>query len=192
MHNLRESIQEKEALDIIKHYYRHKKTYPIQYYDFFLHWSLINPLYNACSKNKKEVCKIIDFGKKYNEIWDNKIKSLTKEIISLECVGNGKNDAPPNKFVKTATLFLRENLQLKSDVCLFCSKKNSCRENGNFDFDKFDAILRILYQIRCNLFHGDKPELEGPQGIRNKKLVSIGNEILIAILQQLAKYCITD
>ena len=47
--------------------------------------------------------------------------------------------------------------------------------------------MRILYQIRCNLFPGDKPELIGSQGVRNKELVRIGNEILTHILHQLAQ-----
>ena len=42
--------------------------------------------------------------------------------------------------------------------------------------------MRILYQIRCNLFHGDKSELEDP---RNLKLVGLGDEILRAILTEL-------
>ncbi len=174
-----------EALEVINHYIKYKKAYPNYYYGFFLQWSLINPLYNACSRNEKEVCRVIDFGKKFGNLWNDNIESLSKKIVALECVGDGRNDAQPNKYVRLATLYLRKEFQLNSNICSHCKKKDYCKQDGNNNFHKLDAIMRILYQIRCNLFHGDKPELMGSQGERNKKLVHIGNEILTNILQQL-------
>ncbi len=176
-----------EALEVIKHYINHEKVYPKHYHDFFLHWSLINPLYNACSRNKKEVCRVIDFGKKIGNLWDDNIKCLSRELVALECVGKGRNSAQPNKYVRLATLYLRKEFQLNSNICSNCKKKDHCERDGNNNFHKMDAIMRILYQIRCNLFHGDKPELIESQGVRNKELVRIGNEILTHILHQLAQ-----
>ena len=174
-----------EALEVINHYINNKKAYPDYYYDFFLQWSLINPLYNACSRNKKEVCRVIDFGKKFGNLWNDNIESLSKKLVALECVGVGRNGAQPNKYVRLATLYLRKEFQLNSNICSNCKKKDYCERDGNYNFHKLDAIMRILYQIRCNLFHGDKPELIESQGERDKKLVRIGNEILTNILQQL-------
>jgi len=46
-----------------------------------------------------------------------------------------------------------------------------------------EALMRILYQIRCNLFHGDKIEYKnGEQADRNKFLVNIGNKMLEKVL----------
>jgi len=107
--------------------------------------------------------------------------------VALECVGEGRNSAQPNKYVRLATLYLRKEFQLYSNICSNCKKKDYCERDGNNNFHKLDAIMRILYQIRCNLFHGDKPELIESQGVRNKELVRIGNEILTHILHQLAQ-----
>jgi hypothetical protein len=178
----------KDALDIIKHYVRHNTEYPSCYHAFFTKWSLINPLYNACSRERREPCRVIDFGEKNESLWSQGIEDYTKTLVSCECVGNGKNDALPDEFVRTATLHLRRELNIIVDVCSNCSKTNTCdrSEISNPNFHKLDATMRILYQIRCNLFHGDKPELDGEQGDRNKELVGIGDKILTNIFQSLA------
>lgn len=173
----------REASEVITHYIKYKEEYPRHYYDFFLHWNLINPLYNACSSKDYEALRIIDFGKKMEiYLWDDTLESLSKELVDLECVGDGRDDARPNKYVRLATLHLRKEFQLKSNTCSTCRKKDYCEQEENDDFHKLDAIMRILYQIRCNLFHGDKLELTR----RNKKLVRIGNNILTEILQRIA------
>ncbi len=184
----------KEALDTIKHYVKHGTDYPEFYHNFFTKWTLINPLYNACSTKKDcEPRRITDFGEKNENLWDPAIEDYTKMLVRLECVGEGKNDLLPNEYVRTATLHLRRELHITDDVCSDCRKKNTCdcSEMLNANFHKLDATIRILYQIRCNLFHGDKPELEGNQGERNKKLIKIGDRILTDILQNLAddNYC---
>lgn len=145
-------------------------------------------MYNACSdKSGCEPCRVIDFGKKNESLWSQDIEDYTKTLVSRECVGKGKNDALPDEFVRTATLHLRRELNIIVDVCSNCRKINTCdrREISNANFHKLDATMRILYQIRCNLFHGDKPELDGYQGDRNKELVGIGDKILTNIFQSL-------
>ena len=114
------------------------------------------------------------------------LEKLSKKLVSLECVGKGRNDAIPWNDIKQATLYLRKEFQINSDdICDTCRKKNSCTKQSLDGFQKFEAIMRILYQIRCNLFHGDKPDLYGAQGDRNKKLVYIGNRILTNILERI-------
>lgn len=176
--------QAKEALKVIKHYVRYKEEYPNYYYDFFFKWSLINPLYNAYSNDISEGYRVKVFGKKNSSLWNESIENYSKKLVSLECVGKGRNDAIPRDDIKQATLFLRKEFQINSDdICRTCRKIYSCTNQSLDDFQKFEAIMKILYQIRCNLFHGDKPELNGAQGERNKKLVRIGNRILTNILQ---------
>ena len=176
-----------EALETIKHYFKPNTKYPDYYIDFFTKWSLINPLYNACSNNYSEACRVIDFGEKNESIlWNDTIEEYTHDLVSFECVGDGKNDAVPKDYVKTATLHLRSELYI-NDGCSNCRKACNPSEVSNFDFNKLDATMRILYQIRCNLFHGDKSELDGDQGERNKKLVEIGDKILENIFQRLAE-----
>ena len=176
-----------EALETIKNYIKHNAEYPRCYIDFFKNWSFINPLYNACSdKTDCEPCRVIDFGAKNETIlWNDSIEQYTRDLVSLECVGDGKNNSHPDIFVKTATLHLRRELYI-DDVCSHCRKGCNHSEVSDYDFNKLDATMRILYQIRCNLFHGDKTELEGKQGDRNKELVDIGDKILNNIFQRLA------
>jgi len=49
-------------------------------------------------------------------------------------------------------------------------------------WNKLQLLLRILYQIRCNLFHGDKffPETN----LRDKQLVELGSDVLRGILER--------
>lgn len=182
-----------EALEIIKHYVNHKKEYPEYYFRFFIEWGMINSLYNACSNSSHEAFRVVDFGKKSESLcWNyGSIKDNTRELVSCECVGNGKSFELPNEYVRAATLYLRNELHIDSgSVCANCKKNELCNKikwNSISDFNnyKFAATMRILYQIRCNLFHGDKPELEGDQGERNKKLVENGDRILTDILHVL-------
>ena len=74
----------REALEVIKHYVKYKEEYPRPYYDFFLHWSLINPLYNACSSSDYEALRIVDFGEKMETaLWNDKIESF-KNYYSVD------------------------------------------------------------------------------------------------------------
>lgn len=58
---------------------------------------------------------------------------------------------------------------------------------GNYNFQDFEALMRILYQIRSNLFHGDKLAQNGYQNQRNQELVTQGNIVLRTILKEVAK-----
>ncbi len=88
----------------------------------------------------------------------------------------------------SATEYLRNELKIDSNICDTCRKKKDiCNSDKikNNEFEKLDAVMRIIYQIRCNLFHGDKSELNGPKGERNKHYVRIANEILLKILKSI-------
>ena len=56
-----------------------------------------------------------------------------------------------------------------------------------YNFGSMEALIRILYQVRCNLFHGDKTEREEFQMGRNQLLVKIGDHITAAILNSLVE-----
>jgi hypothetical protein len=61
----------------------------------------------------------------------------------------------------------------------------SSRVEEEGKFECLEALLHIIYQIRCNLVHGDKIELTGEQGERNKELVKLANPIIEEILRNL-------
>ena len=187
MSEIEYSENEKEAIETIQNYLLNNLDYPDSYKTLFFRWSLINPLYNACSEERSEVKRILDFGKKYNYLWNKKIEQKTKKLIVEECVGKGR-DLELDKNVLSATGYLRNELKIETNICDICRKKKDiCNSNEikSSEFEKLDAIMRIIYQIRCNLFHGDKNEFYGSKGERNKRYVRIANEILLEILKRI-------
>lgn len=111
-------------------------------------------------------------------------------MVKTECVGKGSLTETPSSWVKTATLQLRRKLGINVEsVCTTCrkEKRQECCEvkTEKSEFGSMEALMGILYQIRCNLFHGDKTEREEFQMERNKSLVRIGNRILTIILNSL-------
>jgi len=190
MSEIKYSENEKEAIETIQNYLLNNLDYPNSYKTLFFRWSLINPLYNACSEERSEVNRILDFGKKYNYLWNKRIKQKTKKLIIEECVGKGRYHELA-KNVLSATEYLRNELKIDSNICDICRKKKDiCNSNiiNNNEFEKLDAVMRIIYQIRCNLFHGDKSELYGSEGERNKRYVKIANEILLEILKRIDSF----
>lgn len=169
----------------IKHWVE-SKDYPKEFQEFFSKWVLLNLYYNEISKQNHEVCKVLDFGKRHESLFIH-VKDGAFELATTECVGEGFGAAPPNRWVKTATLQLRKKLNVDTNrVCATCrsEKRQKCREvkTVEYEFGCMEALMRILYQIRCNLFHGDKTEREEFQMERNKFLVRIGDRILTVIL----------
>jgi len=166
--------------------------YPEAFLHFFFQWTLLNLYYNALSKKIKEPYRVLEFGRKYENLFNN-VKNDAIDLIKTECVGEGKEDAPPNSWVKTASLQLRKALNIDSNsVCANCrrEKRRECEkiEIEPYTFGKMEALMRILYQIRCNLFHGDKTEYEnGAQAERNKFLVKIGNKTLEIFLHSITE-----
>lgn len=168
------------------------RGYPPEFQHFFFQWTLLNLYYNELSKENKEVDRVVEFGREYEKSFSF-VKHDAFVLIKTECVGKGKGDAPPDSWVKTASLQLRKALSMDSNsVCAGCrkEKRRECEkiEVEQYSFGKMEALMRILYQIRCNLFHGDKTEYKnGAQAKRNKFLVNIGNEILEKVLYSIVE-----
>jgi hypothetical protein len=47
----------------------------------------------------------------------------------------------------------------------------------------FGATLLIIYQVRCNLFHGSKIEMSGEEFERNHLLVRLSAAIMMKLLE---------
>jgi len=165
---------------------------PKVYEKFFIHWALLNSFYNACYPGiEGDRKKVTEFGKNFSSLISSLKKTETYNIIVLikdECVGNGRSYSAPSEYVKKATLDLKKIMNL-TEGCLNCrkSKRKACQnvQNVNYTFGPFEAIIRIIYQIRCNLFHGDKLILSGDQFNRDKRLVEASNSILDVVLRQI-------
>ena len=164
---------------------------PENYTEFFIQWTLLNLYYNAkYSDLREEYKKILKFGVCFKFLF-NKLKDKEENIkilIKDECIGNGRSTSVPSDHVKTATIQLREKLGI-ANGCENCReiKRRECQKIALTDhiYEPFEAILRVIYQIRCNLFHGNKLVLEGDQFERDRKLINAGNSILEIVLEQL-------
>lgn len=160
--------------------------YREEYLYFFFHWSLFNSYYGLSLPKGGDKDKVLSFGRQHNAIWTDIIETNAKQLVDLECVGNGKGEKPPLSEVKAATNQLRNLLGVnRKQVCDRCrpTKKDQCSRVAEEDqFSRLEALLRIIYQIRCNLIHGDKIELTEEQGERNRKLARLANHILKEIL----------
>ena len=180
-------MRTRRAKDTIKSWLK-LGDYPEEFRRFFFQWTLLNLYYNELSKEEEEVQRVLELGRKHEELFDS-AKNNAIDLVSTECVGKGKKDNPPNSWVKTASLQLRKALNLDANrICARCrtTKRIGCEKinTESYDFQNMEALMRILYQIRCNLFHGDKTEYNNSeQGERNKFLVRVGNEVLDKILE---------
>ena len=168
------------------------KVLPIGILRVLLKWTLLNLFYNEISNEQYEVDRVLEFGRNYGNLLDDHMLRYAAHLVQDECVGKGKGEAPPNSWVKTASMQLREYLNLdKNAICSQCrkNKRTKCQQIQleNYDFGIFEALMRIIYQVRCNLFHGDKSEYKGYQGRRNEKLVTASNMILERVLEKISQ-----
>jgi hypothetical protein len=180
------------AVRSIRYWLNNRDNYPEPYNTFFVQWTLFNSYYSKYrGRDKKNVMKFAD--EHGDTLWENdKIQSVAKEFSEVECVGEGIGGNPPHLEVKSATIFLRELLGIDHDR--ICS--NICREEkklqcssvrlANWEGNPASALLRIIYQIRCNLFHGDKLEYDGLEAERNMSLVSRCREVLDEVLKYIS------
>ena len=147
---------------------------------------------------------VIKFGREHGDpIWENgSLTGVAREIAEVECVGDGKGQTPPHVEVISATVFLRTLLGIErvddigapnehARICLQVCREAKRRKCSNLRFAKWadnpaSALLRIVYQIRCNLFHGDKLEYDGPEGQRNMSLVSRSSAVLDEVLKYIS------
>ena len=169
--------------------------FPPEFEIFFKRWALLNSFYNIYSdayfpKLRGDCKKVLNFGREFSSIFIKIEEDKIKVLIEPECVGKGKNDSIPGEYVKGATNQLRFELSL-SNGCENCRpEKITMCENlpyVTYLFDPFEALMRIIYQIRCNLFHGDKLVFEGKQFERNIRLIKASNLILATVLNEISK-----
>ena len=147
------------------------------------------------------------FALDYQILWP-KVCHLAKPLASLPCVGISTSDVDPEERVRIATKTLRE--ELKIDAAKICDAKlaNKCSQrkirclqysfpqspdpinDKNPDHAKYTplgAALTIIYQVRCNLFHGGKFEVSPPEWDRNIALVQKSNDFIHELLKQYFK-----
>lgn len=123
------------------------------------------------SKKENQRNNLINWlGNKIDIINEN--EDLVTDLIKMDYVKSNSFQFQVKPDVKSATDFLRKYMldkEIKSD----------------FKGSQNEALLIILRQIRDNLTHYNKSEIESVQFNRNYKLIEIGSKISDIIIGQL-------
>lgn len=167
-----------------------------QYQTFLVKWMAFNRAYNELGlASNTDRGKVLEYANGQEDMWDA-LSDFARNLVSLECIGServaGNELLQPHRYVKSATFYLREQLGLDKCPLKVCrqNKRTLCasvpevpRTEG-----KVAALLRLVYQVRCNLVHGDKMLMGGnPQTNRDHDLVRISENVLDIILASLLK-----
>jgi hypothetical protein len=185
---------EKWAISSTQYWVDGKMHYPPNFTEFFLRWMLFNSYCNKYQTGDKQ--GVLEFAKEHGpNIWSNpEVQNIALQLAKIECVGNGANDAPPHPEVKFATELLQQTFGLDHQtICqqkCRANKKNDCVNVISRDFSPpvtpQMALYRIVYQVRCNLFHGDKVDLDAFQMERDEFLVSCGTQLIDVTLKYIS------
>ena len=165
---------------------------PNEYAQFMVHWIAFNRAFNELRKDSEETARVLGIGDDLSGRW-KEIIPQSRRLVQLECVGVDavpyETLLRPNRAVKAATTYLRQKLMIKPGYpeCItnpkFCrlSKTAMCQAVGiePWNHSEMAAVMRIIYQIRCNLFHGEKRlAIPDVQTNKDQELIAISNEIL--------------
>lgn len=196
MSDLNLSVETQEELTLFAN--DHEPEMPREYMQFAFTWMTFNRIYNENNADPSEPRRVIGMGDQLEGIWD-KVSGLAHALVSLECIGGERDPSGilrPKTEVKSATHYLREYFHIDDGIdgsdCHFITcrpeKRTVCNPvaAGPWSRSKMGALLRLVYQVRCNLVHGDKRLMaSGFQGERDKELVRLSYEILKIILREI-------
>ncbi|AGA80114.1 hypothetical protein [Echinicola vietnamensis] len=130
---------------------------------------------------------IDQFDKEFGEFyWARKdTKSIARKFSSYPPVGSSRMDFEPTVSLQRATFYLRYFCDLFEEKFHDTSNENEIGEA--WTKSPFVALLTIVKQVRDNLFHGCKMELDEPQYTRNKELIGMSVEVTTIVLDNLEK-----
>lgn len=125
-----------------------------------------------CKDNIGKKATVMLLSQKLNLLQNHEIVTAIKSIIELDYIKSNSLDFIVNPDVKSSTDFLRHIL-LGIEI------------ESNFAYNESKAILYLLKQIRDNITHNGKYELDEKQLERNYKFVKAGSEISDKIIEML-------
>lgn len=153
--------------------------------NFYENYEWIESFWNQKFPNDKFDGFCRSLGSFFWEI--DTINTKAKELTKKRTVGNNMNvDYNPSQNVINATAYLKCNLDLGEDEIEITEEdRENARRWSDDRHSKFHALMTIIRQIRNNLFHGSKIDLESRQYQRNKELIQISVIITKLILESL-------
>lgn len=119
-----------------------------------------------------------------NFYWSlTEIKNIAHKLALYPPVGSSKRNFEPSITIQRATFFLRHFSDLFENV--FPDTDNEKEIASHWSKSPLNAVLTIVKQIRDNLFHGRKMELNEPQYTRNKELINMAVQFTDLVLENL-------
>lgn len=190
-----------ETLSEIESALRSRGHLPRGYTEFIVKWMAFNRAYNETETARQDWEKVSSFAEKNQAHW-TELTDLATQLVSIECIGSERVEdsdlVAPNKHVKSATHFLRKQLGIDTEIapthCVFAGceraeKRMICDQVEPYAWEKGElvALLRLVYQVRCNLIHGEKRLMNNNefQTNRDRQLIRISSEILDHVLNWL-------
>lgn len=172
------------------------RDFPTEYIELAFKWMAFNRAYNDTEQGGDKD-KVLSFGDKHEHHWPD-IQALASAFVSLECIGGervaGNTLLKPKSEVKSATLYLRQELGLDQAAdpthCAFpgCRRQQKrvlCNRvpAPAWARSKAAAVLRLVYQVRCSLIHGEKRlTAANPQYARDRELVRLASLVMDQVL----------
>src|SRR5690606_7108833 len=111
------------------------------------------------------------------------VREVAHDFAFYPPVGSSNNNFLPTTHINRATFYLRYNSNLIKPE--FPGETGEKEIASQWKKSSFAALLTIVKQIRDNLFHGRKTEIEEPQYQRNKELVSLAVKFTGTVLDNL-------
>ena len=129
--------------------------------------------------------EIRQFSKEFHSFYW-KIKELTeiaREYSIITPVGNSDLGFEPTLDIERATFYLKYKCDLHNIQLI--EVETEIEKANDWKYSAFYALMLILKQIRDNLFHGKKMELNNEPYERNKLLVDLASKATTIILDNL-------
>ena len=174
-----------------------------EYFSFIRKWVAFNRAYSEVKEDKAEWQRVRAIANDLQAHW-LEVAPLARQLASMECIGSKATRnrlLKPDKWGKSAMLYLREFFKLAQGDDLANCQFGACRPEKKqlCDAVQFDrvtlndwrehemaALLHLVYQVRCNLFHGDKRLAAGDaQTRRDSDLIQVSSQILDCVLEWL-------
>lgn len=150
---------------------------PVSYNRFRHNWATFEGIFRP--RYRKNMISIItEFSKDNLDLFRKVNLNKLNGILLLECVHSDETGKLKN-YVVESTKYLRRSLEIDKNICNTCGKSDGCFRLQKFKiFNELQASLLIIYQIRNNINHHGKPELNK----RNRSLVSFADDFMKQLL----------
>jgi hypothetical protein len=193
------ALSEQTRLELIA--IRQGVALPEEYGQFMIHWIAFNRAYNELRSDEDESNRVLGVGDELRQHWSEIIAPATA-LVRLECIGGESMPRQtllrPTRWVKSATIYLREQLKIRPSFPECARDASFCREHkaaicqpvgvDPWGRSEMAALLRLVYQVRCNLFHGEKRlGVRDIQTNRDKELVTVSIIILNTVFKWLGE-----